>query len=71
MSETTAFEFEDLIQNILDQLAEGNEINTDFLPTGIRKVRSFADSQLLTDNHGVVVTTDDGSEFQVSIVQSR
>jgi hypothetical protein len=39
--------------------------------TGIAKVRSFGDAMLLTSNEGVILTTDDGSEFQITIVQSR
>jgi len=37
----------------------------------VAKVRTFAEAGVLTSNRGVVVRTDDGSEFQISIVQSR
>ena len=37
----------------------------------IAKVRTFEEAGVLTSNRGVVVQTDDGSEFQISIVQSR
>jgi len=37
----------------------------------ITKVRTFEEAGVLTSNRGVVVRSDDGSEFQVSIVQSH
>ena len=37
----------------------------------ITKVRTFEEAGVLTSNRGVVVRADDGSEFQISIVQSR
>jgi len=37
----------------------------------VAKVRTFEEAGVLTSNRGVVVRTDDGSEFQVAIVQSR
>ena len=37
----------------------------------IVKVRTFEEAGVLTRNRGVVVGTDDGSEFQICIVQSR
>lgn len=33
--------------------------------------RSFHEAGLLTNNHGVVVTFPDGSEFQVEVQQSQ
>ncbi len=35
------------------------------------RVRTFEDAGVMTYNKGVVVTLPDGSEFQVTIVQSR
>ena len=37
----------------------------------VKSVRTFADVGVLTGNRGVVVTMKDGSEFQLTIVQSR
>jgi len=37
----------------------------------IAKVRTFEEAGVLTRNRGVVVRTDDGSEFQICVVQSR
>jgi len=37
----------------------------------IAKVRTFEEAGVLTSNRGVLVRTDDNSEFQICIVQSR
>lgn len=34
-------------------------------------VESFGEAGLLTGNEGIVLELDDGTEFQISIVQSR
>lgn len=38
---------------------------------GIAHVTTFAEAGLLTGNIGVVLRMADGSEFQITIVQSR
>ena len=38
---------------------------------GITSADSFADAQLLTTDAGIVLRTQDGSEFQITIVQRR
>ena len=38
---------------------------------GMTSAVSFADAALLTRSAGVVIRTQDGAEFQASIVQSR
>jgi len=37
----------------------------------VKKVRTYDDVGMLTKNTGLVITTADGSEFQLTIVQSR
>lgn len=37
----------------------------------IARATTFEDAALLTSNRGVVLRTADGSEFQITIVQSR
>jgi len=37
----------------------------------IRRVRTYADEDMLTSDKGLVVRMDDGSEYQLSIVRSR
>jgi hypothetical protein len=42
----------------------------DHLP-GVADAGTFADRGLLSGNKGVVLTFEDGSEFQITIVRSR
>jgi len=37
----------------------------------IRSIMTFEEAGLLTNDKGLVVRTSDGSEFQITIVQSR
>ena len=53
------------IETMLYELQDG-----DYAPE-VAKVRTFEEAGVLTANRGVVVRTDDGSEFQINIVQSR
>ena len=52
-------------------LADGLDVNESFDPDGIRHVETFRDAGVLTMNAGLVITLDDGSEFQVAVVRSR
>ena len=38
---------------------------------GLAHATTYERAQLLTSNQGLVLRMDDGSEFQISIVQSR
>jgi len=37
----------------------------------IRSIRTFEDAGVMTYNKGLVIRYDDGTEFQVTIVQSK
>jgi len=52
-------------------LVDGLDVNEVFDPDGIRRVETFREAEILTMNHGLVITMDDGTEFQVTIVLSR
>jgi len=52
-------------------LVDGLDVNESFDPDGIRRVESYAETGMLTMDAGLVVTMDDGTEFQVTIVLSR
>ena len=56
-------EFQDQLTDALKLHAEDNGQHV--------QVRSFRDEGVLTSNAGIVVTLEDGSEFQVTIVQSE
>ena len=40
-------------------------------PHGIRDAMSYDEAGVLTNNAGLVVRMDDGSEYQITIVRSR
>ena len=37
----------------------------------VRRVQTFEEAGLLTNNRGVVIRTRDGHEYQINVVQSR
>ncbi|HOD84367.1 MAG: hypothetical protein BWX88_03447 [Planctomycetes bacterium ADurb.Bin126] len=55
-------EMEDLLANLLQ--------NEDEAPD-VRRVTTFEEAGILTYNRGLIVRTEDGSEFQITIVRSR
>ena len=52
----------ELIETIAESLAELDEV---------RMVMTYEEAGMLTRDSGLVVKTNDGSEFQITIVQSR
>lgn len=64
-AEEMAEVLEDLLRSLADD-EDGDAIELQ----GARLV-SFRRAGLLTRDAGVVITLDDGSEFQISVVQSR
>jgi len=54
-----------------DVLAETDGASDDLNQMTIRRIDSFEDVGMLTRNAGLVVRMTDGSEFQVTVVQSR
>ena len=55
-----------LAQLITDDWGYGTEVNWENL-----QVQTFDNAGIMTYNKGLVITLPDGSEFQVTIVQSR
>ena len=53
-------------ENLLADLLQNEEEAPD-----IRRVQTFEEAGLLTNNRGLVVRTSDGREFEITIVQSR
>jgi hypothetical protein len=52
-------------------LVDGLDVNESFDPDGIRRAQTYTEAEILTMNDGLVVTMDDGTEFQLTIVKSR
>lgn len=59
---------QDTLINLLDPTADRDDYLESLQVVG---VESFAEAGLLTRNKGLVVETDDGSQFQITIVQSH
>ena len=60
-----------LIENLIDAQRHDKDIE---MPDGMGEfgqVHDFAEAGLLASNKGLVITMKDGSEFQVTIVQSH
>ena len=55
---TTAKDVQEILMTMLD---DGDNV---------RRIDSFSEAGLLTRDKGVVVSMKDGSEFQISIIQS-
>lgn len=53
---------QDMVQTIRDALVEVD---------GVKSTRTFEDAGVLTDDQGLVLRMEDGSEFQITIVQSK
>ena len=47
------------------------ELNESFDPDGIHIAQPYDELGILTNNAGLVVRMDDGSEFQLTVVRSR
>jgi hypothetical protein len=64
MSET---EFRQWLQMVVEEAQEEEDPSLN----NRNRVSSFADEGLLTSKQGIVVRTEDGDEFQVSITRSN
>ncbi|MCR9292065.1 MAG: hypothetical protein NXI32_05050 [bacterium] len=68
---------EEKLQNLLRDLMSAEEIGlneddvNDLAGELQGKARTFSDHGVLTNNKGIVVEFEDGSEFQITIVQSK
>lgn len=62
------FDFEQDLQSVL----QGDDFDCMFSEGGnVKSVSTFDEAGVLTRNKGLVVRMGDGSEFQITIVQSR
>ena len=59
-------DFETMLYELLHELLQDGEAAPE-----IRRVQTFEEAGVLTNNRGLVVRTEDGREFQVSIIQNR
>ncbi len=59
------------IEGILMELIDGTCDGEDFPEMQNSRCQAFEDAGLLTTDNGVVLKLDNGSEYQISIIQSR
>ncbi len=69
-------ELQDALKTLLRDIAlmnedEAGDANVPDDLVNLRRVRTFDEDGVLTQNAGLTVTTADGSEFQLTIVRSR
>ena len=67
---TTTEIMQDVLLEIISE-GETDYLNRDDEVIKIKHVHTFELAQLLTKDKGLVVTLEDGSEFQLTIVKSR
>ncbi len=73
MNET---ELQDTLRTLLQELSymDTDDLDHFDIPcelAEIERIRTFDEAGVLTQDAGLVITTADGSEFQLTIVQSR
>lgn len=68
-------QFEWQLQEILQLVISDDELLAEALQDAsefsVASIRSFGACGLLTRDHGLVVRMNDGTEFQLTIIQSR
>ena len=63
---------ENTVERILYDLLSGCSIeDTELGEDGVDKITTYEDGGYLTYNRGLVLTTADGSEFQITITKTR
>lgn len=59
------------LEDTLQALLEGDPMENLFEEVGINSVHTFNDAGVMTRNKGLVLVMADGTEFQLTIVQSK
>lgn len=60
-----------LIDMLNEQIADLDDAGFPMSELSCASVETFADADVLADDPGFVVTLSDGSEFQITVVQTR
>ena len=69
-------ELQDALKTLLEEIACMDQEDREDAGLGddladVKRVRTFDEEGVLTNNAGLVITTADGEEFQLTIVRSR
>jgi hypothetical protein len=62
-----------MAKTLTDLLENGstNQVDTEEVLSKLQRVSTFEDELMMTSTVGLVIQCDDGSEFQVKVVQSK
>jgi hypothetical protein len=62
-----------MVKTLVDLLENGStdHDDTEEVLSKLQRVATFEDELMMTSNVGLVIQCDDGSEFQVKVVQSK
>ena len=63
-----AQDIEEMLEGIIDESTDNEDSS---FGEDIKSVTSFSSAGMLSMNKGLVLTMQDGSEFQITIVQSK
>lgn len=68
-------EFQDFvveaIQSASDNMEDDVEAGAEPGPMVVKSIETFQERQIMTRDRGLVITMEDGTEFQVTIVKSK
>lgn len=69
-------ELQDALKTLLREIAlmdedDASDVGVPDDLVNLRRVRTYQEDGVLTQNAGLLVTTADGSEFQLTVVRSR
>ncbi len=63
-------QIEEMIKTLIEMGSEPDEYD-EIHAEGVERVTSFEEAGIMTSDKGMVIQMENGSEFQVTIVQSR
>lgn len=58
-------------ENLLEELLNEAVLESEDLRDQLSRVETFRTAGVMTNNRGLVLRMEDGTEFQVTVVQSR
>jgi hypothetical protein len=62
---------QEFVNELREVLAETDDASDGINQNTIRRIETFHEVGILTSDPGLVVSMTDGSEFQITVVQSR
>ncbi|MBI5725043.1 MAG: hypothetical protein HZA50_13865 [Planctomycetes bacterium] len=62
---------ENIVAHGIREVIQSIDPDSGMLPDCIHRISTFEEVGMLTTNKGLVLTMDDGTEFQITIVKSK